>query len=73
MCFRPLDAAAASAVTRLLAAETASRLLDRQIRLDVAPDLVEHVASSGCDQVWPLPAVSLDVHGNSPVRAPIVV
>jgi hypothetical protein len=53
VCFRPLDAAAAAAVTRLLATETAARLLERQIRLDVAPDLVQHIAAAARDQVWP--------------------
>ena len=53
VCFRPLDAAAATSVTRLLAADTPARLLERQIRLDVAPDLIDHIATAACDKVWP--------------------
>lgn len=52
VCFRPLDHAAVRAVTALLAADTASRLLDqRQVRLDVSPGLIDHIAAAGYDQV----------------------
>lgn len=52
VCFRPLDAPAVRAVTGLLAADTASRLLEqRQMRLEVSPGLIEHIAAAGYNQV----------------------
>jgi len=53
LVFRSLDRPAVCAVAGLLVAETAARLLEgeRNIRLTVAPSLLDHICAAGYDQV----------------------
>lgn len=57
LVFRSLDRPAVRAVAGLLVAATAARLLEgeRNIRLTVAPSLLDHICAAGYDQVRPPP------------------